>query len=268
MKNQIVIANTLNDVSEMHHKGFITHAFCYCGQCQCELDGRRLLISENDCLIIPHQQPHFIVKSRSSDLSIDVIYVKAEFTQIATPQSNYGVRGHLMLYENPIIHLDENQRKVCALNFDYIKHRLSLEEHHFHRDAMINAVQCMIIDFFDFHAKNSGDIPPISNQNTQLMQQFISLLECGDYRQHREVGYYADKLCVTPKYLSEVCNRASGQTAIYWITRYTAHEIAHLLRTTQMTMEQLSDHFGFANTNYFVRYVQKNLGATPSSFRE
>lgn len=88
-----------------------------------------------------------------------------------------------------------------------------------------------------------------------------------DFRQRREVGYYADALCVSAKYLSEVCKRVSGQSAIYWITRYTSLDIARQLRTTDLTAEQLADLYGFADANYFVRYVRKNLGTTPSSFR-
>ena len=84
----------------------------------------------------------------------------------------------------------------------------------------------------------------------------------------RVLRWYAERLCVTPKYLSEVSKRVSGQAAIYWITRYTALDIARQLRTTNLTIDQLSDLYNFGGTNYFIRYVQKNLGASPSSFRE
>lgn len=46
------------------------------------------------------------------------------------------------------------------------------------------------------------------------MQHFMSLLDRGEYVQHRDVAWYADTLCVTPKYLSEVCREVSGQAAM------------------------------------------------------
>lgn len=82
------------------------------------------------------------------------------------------------------------------------------------------------------------------------------------------MGWYADALCVTPKYLSEVSKKVSGQTVIYRITRYTALDIARQLRSTNLTLEQFSDLYEFANTNYFIRYVQKNLGTSPSALRQ
>ena len=132
---------------------------------------------------------------------------------------------------------------------------------------MINAIQCMIIDFFDFHVELYG-ARAVSNQQASIMQRFLALLDRGDYRQHRLVSYYASELCVTPKYLSEVCHNASGESAIYWITRYTALDISRLLRQRDLSFEEISDLFGFSSLSYFVRYVQKNLGASPSDFRQ
>ena len=156
---------------------------------------------------------------------------------------------------------------MCALNFDYIKRRLALTHHHFHREAMINAIQCMIIDFFDFHVELYGN-DKVSSQSAQIMDGFLALLERGDFYANREIGYYADKLCVTPKYLSEVTKKVSGFPANYWITRYTALEISRLLRDKSLTLTEISDQFNFSSPSYFTRFVQKYLGANPMDFRE
>ena len=203
---------------------------------------------------------------------VEIVYVTEEFIDVSTPQSNYGMRGGMALFNNPIIHLDKEQQRVCALNFDYIRRRLAVEKHHFHRDAMINAVQCMIIDFFDFHAENYGGIPwqsgDISAQQAQLMDRFQEMLGRGDIRENREVRHYANELCVTPKYLSEVCRLVSGYSASHWIARYTALEISRELRNRNQTIEDVADKFHFSTLSHFSRYVQNNLGAPPSSFRE
>ncbi len=73
------------------------------------------------------------------------------------------------------------------------------------------------------------------------------MLENGDYRENREVSYYADALCVTPKYLSEVSKAVSGYTANYWINRYTSLDIARLLRDKTLTFVEISDMFHFSS---------------------
>ena len=60
-------------------------------------------------------------------------------------------------------------------------------------------------------------------------------------------GYVTHALCSGGKYLSEVCKRVSGQSAIYWISRHTSLDIARQLRTTDLTAEQLADLYGFAD---------------------
>ena len=132
---------------------------------------------------------------------------------------------------------------------------------------MINAIQCMIIDLFDFHASLYGN-EKITSQYAELMQGFIAILERGDFRKNREISYYADKLCVTTKYLSEVSKKVSGFPAKYWINRYTMLDISRQLRDRRKTLTELSDLYGFSSLSYFTRYVQKNLGMKPTDFRE
>lgn len=92
------------------------------------------------------------------------------------------------------MHLTPEMQEACILDFDYIRRRLALSTHKFHRDAMINAVQAMIIDFFDFHATLYHHDDTVTQQYAALMNKFLALLERGDFRKNREIGYYADIL--------------------------------------------------------------------------
>ena len=266
-REDIIIATTLSDAAEMQLRGYIVHALCHRGKGSFRMGNTEHLFGTHDCIIISQQSVLMMDLRESDDMKMEVVYVSQEFIAVATPQSNYGMRGHLTLFEEPVMHLQETQYEVCAVNFEYIRRRLALPQHHFHRDAMLNAIQCMIIDFFDFHVELYGS-KEVSGQQAQLMQKFLAMLDRGDYRQHRLVSHYASELCVTPKYLSEVCNSTSGQPAISWITRYTALDISRLLRQQELSLEDISDLFGFSSMSYFVRYVQKNLGAAPSELRK
>lgn len=130
-----------------------------------------------------------------------------------------------------------------------------------------NSIEAMILDFFDFHSKAYGG-EKITSQYNQTMQGFIALLENGDFRREKEVGYYADKLFVTPKYLSEASKNVSGFAANHWITQYTVTALARELRNKSKTFTEISDEFGFSSHAYFTQYVQKYLGTTPTDFRE
>ncbi|MBR6276840.1 MAG: AraC family transcriptional regulator, partial [Prevotella sp.] len=123
------------------------------------------------------------------------------------------------------------------------------------------------IDFFDFHASLYGN-EKITSQYADLMERFLALLERGDFRKNRDIGYYADKLCVTTKYLSEVCKKVSGFPANYWINRYTVLDISRQLRDKKRSFTELTYLYGFSSPSYFSRYVQKYLGVSPTDFRK
>ena len=258
----IILAASLDGIGKDPFAGYLAHAYCYEGVCTFTYNGNTLRMEKGDCAIIRRGD---LVSStmHSEDCRIDVIYVTPEFIEISTPpHSNYGMKGSLALFNNPIMHLTPEQQQVCALDFDFIKRRLSLTAHNFLRDAMINAIQCMIIDFFDFHTTLYGN-DKLSSHYTNLMNRFMGLLDNGDYRQHRDISYYADKLFVTSKHLSEVSKRVSGFPATYWINRYTILDISRHLRNRRETLAQLSELYGFSSPSYFSQYVQKYLGVNP-----
>lgn len=117
------------------------------------MDGQAFRFAKDDCLIVPNQELEFAVGQKSDNCAVEVVHVSFSFIQTATPQSNYGTLDHFALFENPVMHLRPEQQRVCALNFNYIWRRLAMETHRFHREAMRNAIGCMIIDFFDFHTE-------------------------------------------------------------------------------------------------------------------
>ena len=260
----IIVEDRLTGVG--NHAGYLCHAYCHRGACSFDFNNGSYSMEAGDCLVVRRSDLMTNV-CQSDDFVVDVVYVTPEFIAISTPNSNYGTKGQLALFNNPIMRLTPEQQRVCALDFDYIKRRLALTTHNFHRDAMINAIQCMIIDLFDFHVELHGG-ETVSAQYAQLMEGFLEMLERGDYRQNREVAYYADKLCVTSKYLSEVSKKVSGFPANYWIIRYASLDISRLLRDKTLTLNEIADMFGFSSPSYLSRYVQKYLGTTPTTFRE
>lgn len=261
-----MLAGTLAGLGTDACKDYLAHALCLGGSCKFLFNGKEFELQPGDVMIV--RKGKLIEKIRpSADFRVTVVYVASGFIELCTPQSNYGMKGQLSLFLNPVMHLTPEQQERCRNDFNALAFRLSDESHHFYRDTLINAVQMMILDFFDFHSHLYGE-KNISTQNAALINRFLGMLEDGTYRQHREVSYYADCLCVTPKYLSEVSKKVSGYAANYWINRYTVLDISRLLRNKSLSFVQISDMFEFSSPAYFSRYVQHNLGMNPTEYRE
>ena len=262
----IELADILSTELQLAHMGYLTHALCLEGTATLLFNGAAHTLQPGDCIIIQRSETAQIADA-SPDLRTITIYVTPEFIQMAMPLSNYGTRGHMMLFNNPVMHLNHRQQERCYKNMQYVRTRCAETEHRFYLDLTLNAVQGMIIDFFDFHAEIYDEKNDLSHQNAHLMNRFIEMLERGDYRTHRDIAYYADKLCVTPKYLSEICKSISGCAAAYWINRYTSVEISRLLRERSLTLADIAYRFDFSSTAYLSRYIRQNLGASASEIR-
>ncbi|WP_297900882.1 helix-turn-helix transcriptional regulator [uncultured Parabacteroides sp.] len=262
----IIIKNTLQELGVNEYSDYLAHALCTEGKCTFVFNGKIFDFAAGDSIII--RKGKLVEKiSPSVDFRVKVVYVTPAFIEACTPLSNYGMKGQLALFLNPVMHLDGEQAARLLRDMENIEFRMSDKEHHFYRDILINAVQTMILDFFDFHSHLYGE-KTITTAYASTMLRFIQMLERGDYRYNREVSYYASELCVSPKYLTEVSNKTSGYSANYWINRYTILEISRLLRDKTLTYVNISNMFGFSSPAYFSRYVQTYLGMRPSEYRD
>lgn len=263
---EVIISDSLDGIGTDDYKDYLAHALCLRGHCSFTFNGSPYEFSEGDLMII-RKGEFFTNLNCSEDFKVKNLYVTAPFIELCTPKSNYGMKGQFSLFLNPVMRLGETQRFVCERDFRWIEYRLGQTEHKFYSELVMNAVQSAILDFFDIHSHLNRE-DTISTQNASIMSRFLAMLEEGTYRKNREVTFYADALCVTPKYLSEVSKRVSGYPANYWIKRYTSLDIARMLRDKTLSFVQISGLFNFSSPAYFSRYVQRNLGLNPSQYRE
>lgn len=100
-----------------------------------------------------------------------------------------------------------------------------------------------------------------------LFNKFVHLLH-SDAPQKKGVEYYADKLCVTPKYLSTICKQVAGETAYALINKCLMTEIRNQLTDVAKPIQSIADELGFANQSFFGKFVKAHLGMSASQFRE
>ena len=105
-----------------------------------------------------------------------------------------------------------------------------------------------------------------TDRDKELFNQFLVLL---GHEQHkrRQVSYYAERLYITPKYLSTVCTRVSGKSPMRWITDSVMEQCYTLLKTTNMSIKEISNQMGFPNPSFFGQYFRDEAGMTPLEYR-
>ena len=87
-------------------------------------------------------------------------------------------------------------------------------------------------------------------------------------KQERKVAFYADKLCITPKYLSEVVKEKTKKTPIEWINDSVIIIAKTFLKSTDLSIIHISEELNFPNPSFFCRYFKKHTGISPLKYRE
>lgn len=88
-----------------------------------------------------------------------------------------------------------------------------------------------------------------------------------NYKKNKKLDFYAEKLFISPKYLSDIIKKISGQSAHNWINRYILLEAKIQLRTSSKTITQIADELNFPNNSFFSKYFKKHCGITPKEYR-
>lgn len=115
------------------------------------------------------------------------------------------------------------------------------------------------------HRLNDSQTRTISSSR-KIFDGFCRLL-FENCPRHHDVRFYADRLCVTPYYLSRVTQRIYAASPKELIDRQIVMEIKSLLTSTEMTVKEIAAQYNFESSSYLGRYFRRHTGMTPSEYR-
>ena len=136
------------------------------------------------------------------------------------------------------------------------------------RKEVIQHLLAGLLYNIEYIAKNKGqsESSPLTHQN-DIFQRFISLVNTYS-KTERNVSFYADKLCLTPRYLNTVIRQASQQTVMDWINQSIILEAKVLLKHSNRLVYQISDELNFPNPSFFSKFFKRMTGMTPQEYQK
>jgi len=138
----------------------------------------------------------------------------------------------------------------------------------FRKEILQSIVKAAIYELLSILGKdNSGLCCGLIKQREVLFRNFIILLT-GQKVKARNISWYADRLCVSSKYLSSVCKAVSGKTAFEWINDYMLGDIRRLLRNSSKSIKEIASYLEFPSLSFFGKYVKSHTGMSPTEYRE
>ena len=142
------------------------------------------------------------------------------------------------------------------------------KEHHeqYGDEIALSLLHALFFDIAHIFDQHQPVCPKPQTRKDELFELFIRTV--GEhYKQQRSVAFYADKLCLTPKHLSNVIKELTGKSASQWIDDYVVLEAKTLLKSTNLTILQISEELHFANQSFFGKYFKQHTGLSPMRYR-
>lgn len=118
-----------------------------------------------------------------------------------------------------------------------------------------------------YYVHSTPSAPAAMTSQQEICERFIDLVS-ENFKNQREIAFYADKLCVSNKYLSTLLKQNTGMTALEWIERYVVLYAKSCLSSTTMTIQQISDELDFPSQSVFGKYFKRVEGVSPKAYRQ
>lgn len=169
----------------------------------------------------------------------------------------------------PVVHLSERRQEMFDCYFALLRTYLDDEDAAYSRTMTAMVAQAMVFEWtrcleelIDC-SRVCSDIP---HQTDLLLQRFFLLLQKHVCEQ-REVRWYAERLNVSAKHLTQMCTKYTGSSAMACISAMAEREIKWNLISSEKSVKEIAFDMGFADLSSFARYVKKHLGASPNEYR-
>ena len=200
---------------------------------------------------------------------LTIIAVTSQFLSHFRSDITKMLNEAMQILDNPCITLKPDELSIVQQHIQLINTAIH-SDYAYARESISHLISSVFFIFGSFinerMAKQSEVEQPVSTRHKIVFERFIDLVSKYHNTEHN-VGFYADKLCITPKYLSKIVKDTSGQSAPQWIDQYVILEAKQLLKHSDRCIKEISDELNFPNPSFFFKYFKKHTGLTPNQYR-
>lgn len=223
--------------------------------------GSLLMTSPNNVLKIEAGYPTATVRG---------IMLSQDFMRMLQVDVKNSLPLFMRLAYNPLVNLTQEQQEDIERYFDLLEN-ISNNSDLAHRDEIV----CGLLTSMFYRISDTYEQRPqvldekersVRNRREEYFAKFITLLS-ENFKRERTVGFYAEQMCVTPKYLSLLIKDFSGKSAAEWIDNYVITEAKTLLRYSTMSIQEVAYELNFSSQSFFGKYFKHLTGMSPSEYK-
>lgn len=270
MDGDIAILDSLNELPNNHNcikVGIFIIMACLEGKMSISINSKRYTVHANEFLFC---MPNAMLNDcmMSPDFKGKILCLSSRVIQETMHMDSVLWNKVFRIKEDPIIHVDMEGVELFQAYSTVLTLRIKAYRRTYRKEVMTALIHTIIYEILSELSGYANSIDgDLLQQKSLLFKRFMELLTSCEVKP-RSVTWYADKLYITPKYLSTVCKIVSGKTAFEWINEYVMTDIRHQLKYSGRSIKEISDYLGFPNISFFGKYVKQHSGFNPSDYRK
>lgn len=269
VNDRIEIISDINlNIREKKEERLTANAVMLCtqGTGAVYLNNQLIEIKEGD-LLIATQGNAVQGKESSDDFKSCGFYLSRQFFEELSNIPIGFINTAIYVVDNPVAHLSPEAITIFTQYYDLIRTKLNENANFKHHQLVTNFLfQAFMYEFHDIIEDVTDKHGFKFSSGENIYRQFFELL-LHTYPKPRSVEWYADKLSVTPKYLSSVTKQCSGKTASTIINHYVLEDVKRQLMRPDKTIKEIVNELDFPSISFFGKYCKKNLGMAPKFYR-
>lgn len=262
----LMLFDNINRVS-IYEKPYVSPFIVFClnhqGWLKTIYDTQQKEFHRHDLAVIP---PGHVLQAQDSsdDYLVSLLVISPRFLEklgLFHPSPNEHK------YHNDFaFHLNDEQYKGI-LGYFQMLNAISLSNH-LEREALLANQFEIGARLIEIYYQENGMVTSQETHSVQELFRRFQYAVVNHFHESREVQYYAELLCLSPKYFGSIIKEHTGVSASKWISRYVIIKAKSLLRHSQnLNIQQISYQLGFPDPAAFTRYFKANTGMSPKEYR-
>lgn len=246
----------------------ISFIMCIRGNAEIRLNLKEYKLTESTILTILPEQIIDVI-SGSNDLLLEILFFSFDFISDMPRPNNFNMAEYIS--KHPCLKVSEDEMQDLLEFHTFIAKQYNRNDIQVQslREDMIKGLLFSLLARIGsiYMTKDIDQNKQATSHHEELIERFLGLLKI-HHKEERSVSFYADKMFLTSKYLSTTIKKITGKSISTWINFAIIMQSKVLLKTTDLTVTQISEELNFPNPSFFGRLFKKHTGMTPIEYRE
>lgn len=248
------------------HTTFIFVGLCTEGSARYVIDTEEMKVKKNDFVIVSERH---VVEDYSESPDLKGLCIAMSMNFYYETIRNVSDISSMLIFSriNPVMELTEQEAQVFVGYFQMLKAKMAETDNPVRR----NVVQALVLAMF-YDLNGAIHRMQLTGNNRRpradiIFTEFIKHVEA-NFKQERRVSWYAEQMCITPKYLAETVKQVSRRTPNEWIDNYVTLELRLRLKNSSKSIKEIATDMHFPNQSFLGKYFKEHVGLSPSAYRK